>query len=111
MNRTIIFLAAVALTGCSVMPAADLPGHTVYEAAVGANVTKAMPWSRNLQGGFAGPDDTMRFTIRRENGNGRTFVSFSHISHLSSGWPVNNERTEDWLDIVEFGVRFDSREW
>jgi hypothetical protein len=109
--KTALALACLMLTGCSILPNGERPGHTIYEAAAGANVTKAMPWSRNLQGGFAGPDDTLRFTIRREHGNGRTFVSYSHISHFSSGWPVNDERTEDWLDVVEFGVRFDSREW
>jgi hypothetical protein len=108
MKRAVL-LAALALTGCMTLPPGSAPGYTVYEAAVGANVTKSMPWSRNLDGGFAGPSDTVRFTVRREHGNGHTFVSYSHISHLSSGWPVNNERTEDWLDIIEFGVRFDSR--
>lgn len=108
MIRAVIILAAMSLSACTTLqPGAT--GYTVYEAALGANVTKAMPWSRNLDGGFAGPDDTVRFTVRREHANGRTFVSCSHISHLSSGWPVNNERTEDWLDICEFGVRFDSR--
>src|SRR3990172_2062013 len=108
--RTLL-LTTLALTGCSAMPDSVGPGHTIYEAAIGANVTKSMPWSRNLQGGFAGPDDVARFTVRREHSNGRTFVSFSHISHLSSGWPVNSERNEDWLDVVEFGLRFDSREF
>lgn len=110
MKRAAVILAAMFLSACTTMQPASAPGYTVYEAAVGANVTKVMPWSRNLDGGFAGPDDTVRFTIRREHGDGRTFVSCSHISHLSSGWPVNGERTEDWLDICEFGVRFDSRE-
>lgn len=109
MKLAATILAAVLLSACTTLPGSR--GYTVYEAAVGANVTKAMPWSRNLDGGFAGPDDTVRFTVRREHSNGRTFVSCSHISHLSSGWPVNGERTEDWLDICEFGVRFDSRKW
>jgi len=101
--KSVILLAALALGGCA------STGHTVYEAAVGANVSKSMPWSRNQTGGFAGPTDTVRFTVRHEME--RAFVGYSHISHLSSGWPVNNEKTEDWLDVVEFGIRFDTREW
>lgn len=105
--RVLAVLVIPAISACTSLPP-ESRGYTVYEAAVGANVTKAMPWSRNLDGGFAGPDDTLRFTVRREHGNGRTFVSYSHISHLSSGWPAN-ERAEDWLDVIEFGLRFDTR--
>lgn len=101
-----LLLTTLGLTGCSALPDT---GHTVYEAAVGANVTKNMPWSQHQDGGFAGPSDMVRLTVRHEFD--RAFVGYSHISHLSSGWPVNNERTEDWLDMVEFGVRFDSREF
>lgn len=86
---------ALLLSGCA--------SNTVYEVAVGANVTDRMPWSAGRTGGFDGPRDTFRFTARHEMG--RTFVAYSHISHLSAGWPVN-DRSEDWLDHVEFGVRF-----
>lgn len=90
-------IASLALAGCA--------GTTTYEIAVGANVSRAMPWSDGRDGGFDGPRDTVRFTVRRDGQ--RFFCGASHISHLSAGWPVNNAR-EDWLDVVECGVRFKS---
>lgn len=103
MIRVAAIAACLLLTGC-----ASSGGYTVYEVAGGVNVTKQLPWSKGQDGGFAGPQDTVRFTVRRESGNGRSFVGYSHISHLSAGWPIN-DRQEDWLDVIEFGVRFDSR--
>lgn len=105
--KRILAISVLLLSGCSTAPA-HKAGYLVYEAAAGVNITKVMPWSANSDGGFDGPDDTIRFTVRRESNDGRTFVSYSHISHLSAGWPVNGKK-EDWLDVVEFGVRFDSR--
>lgn len=92
----LVIMVEINLAGCA--------GHTVYEAAVGVNATRYLPWSQGSDGGFEGPRDTFRFTVRREQLNGRTFISYSHISHLSAGWPINSHQ-EDWLDIVEVGVR------
>lgn len=107
--KRIVMVAALLLSGCSMAPA-HKSGYLVYEAAAGVNATKWMPWSQSSDGGFDGPQDTVRFTVRRESNNGRTFVSYSHISHLSAGWPINDKK-EDWLDVIEFGVRFDSRDF
>lgn len=98
--KSLIAVAALSLAGCS--------STTVYEAAIGYNATAQMPWSQNSDGGFDGPRDTVRFTVRQESINGRYFCGYSHISHLSAGWPFNND-DEDWLDIIEAGVRFQSR--
>ncbi len=95
----LVVMCEVCLSGCA--------GTTVYEAAVGRNVSKYLPWSEGADGGFAGPSDTFRFTVRREHLNGRTFVSYPHVSHISEGWPFN-DRKEDWIDMVEFGVRFEA---
>jgi hypothetical protein len=98
MKATALLYAIVlaSCSGCAV---------TVYEAAVGANVTKYMPWSEGRSGGFDGPTDVVRFTVRQESRDGRRFRGFSHISHLSAGWPVNG-KSEDWLDMIECGYRF-----
>ena len=74
------------------------------EIALGANISQYMPWSGGEQGGFEGPVDTARFSLRADFKN-LTFVQYSHISHMSRGWPVDNQ-PEDWLDVVEFGVKF-----
>ena len=105
--KRIFAITALLLSGCSTAPA-HKAGYLVYEVAVGANVTKTMPWSQSRDGGFAGPQDTIRFTIRRETNDGRMFCGYSHVSHLSAGRPFN-DRAEDWLDVIECGVRFDSR--
>ena len=81
--------------------AADYSG----EIALGANISQHMPWSiDHSNGGFDGPIDTVRFSLRSDFKNA-TFVQYSHISHLSTGWPVNDDQ-EDWLDVIEFGVKF-----
>lgn len=95
MNR-IAIIALIALSGCS--------STTVYEASVGYNTTQLMPWSRDQSGGFNGPKDVVRFSVRQESRDGRKFCGYSHISHLSAGYPFN-DRAEDWLDMVECGVR------
>lgn len=97
-----IVLAASVLVGC-----ATLPAGTSLEVAVGANVTPHLPWSEGQRGGFDGPTDTVRFTVRHDI-NDRSFCAYNHVSHLSAGWPVN-DRDEDWLDVVECGVRFGRR--
>lgn len=94
----IVWLAA----GCS-----SLPERTSLELAVGANVSRNMPWSNGQDGGFAGPTDTVRLTVRHDIDD-RTFCAYNHTSHLSAGWPVN-DRAEDWLDTVECGLRFGKR--
>lgn len=108
MKRVAIWLAYVSLqTAAALILVGGLfgcAGQTVYEAAVGANVSSAMPWSNGSDGGFH-PSDTVRFTVRREDR--RTFCGFSHISHISAGAPFNS-KSEDWLDMVECGVRFTS---
>jgi hypothetical protein len=95
--KVLLLIVAAALSGCA--------GTTVYEGAVGAKVTQYMPWSRGHGGGFDGPNDTVRLSVRREDERGRTFCGLTHVSHMSAGWPFNN-RDEDWLDIFECGVRF-----
>lgn len=97
-----LLLASLALAGCS-----TVPEHTSFEIAVGANVTRHMPWSNGDSGGFDGPTDTVRFTVRHDISD-RAFCAYNHISHLSDGWPVNSQ-PEDWLDNVECGVRFGKR--
>lgn len=93
--KRLAILAACALT---------LQGCATYEVAVGVNTSRYMPWSQGADGGFNGPLDTIRFSARRDLGqNG--FCQVSHISHLSAGWPFN-DKTEDWLDMAECGVRF-----
>lgn len=106
-HLTATLLAALALTGCSVAPTSVSLEHMTFEVAAGANVSKYMAWSRGLDGGFAGPADTVRFTARYEISRS-AFCALSHISHLSAGWPVN-DKSEDWLDIAECGVRFGAR--
>jgi hypothetical protein len=90
-----VLLSMCVTTGCAT---------PVYEVAVGVNTSQWMPWSGGQDGGFQGPRDTFRMTVRQDIGP-RAFVSYSHISHLSTGWPIN-DRYEDWLDVAEFGVRF-----
>ena len=97
-----LLACSIAAAGCS-----SLPVGTSFEVAVGANVTKHMPWSGGRDGRFAGPTDTVRFTVRHDISD-RAFCAYNHISHLSDGWPVNNQ-PEDWLDNVECGLRFGKR--
>lgn len=97
-------IAAVSLA-IALFSSAGCTGTTVYEAAVGYNATRLMPWSEHRDGGFAGPSDTVRFTVRQESLDGKRFCGFTHISHLSAGWPFN-DRHEDWLDVVECGLSF-----
>lgn len=85
---------------------ASTPRELTAEIAVGANVTRYTPWSQGRDGGFAGPSDTVRFSVRYDSGS--RFCQASHTSHLSAGWPVN-DASEDWLDVVECGVRFGGR--
>lgn len=80
-----------------VFPLMGCAGTTSFEVALGYGLT---------DGGFAGPDDTVRFTLRRDHG--RTFCALTHISHITAGKPFN-DRHEDWLDIVECGLRFGVR--
>lgn len=98
MSRLIaLALVCAATSGCA--------SQTVYEAALGRNITQNMPWSKGQDGGFRGGTDTVRFTVRQESPSKRTFVSYSHVSHLSTGAPFSS-KPEDWLDVVEVGVRF-----
>lgn len=99
MSKLLAFAAALALSGCA--------GTTVYEAALGVNTSRSMPWSQGQDGGFSGGRDTVRFTVERESLDGRHFCGVTHISHLSHGWPVNDQ-PEDWLDMFECGVRMRS---
>lgn len=89
--------AAAVIAGCASVPPS-------LEIAVGANVSEHMPWSQDGDGGFDGPKDTVRFTVRYDISD-VTFCSLNHVSHLSAGWPVNSRR-EDWLDTIECGVSF-----
>jgi hypothetical protein len=90
---------AVLLSGCA--------SQTVYEAAVGANVTSSMPWSQGRSGGFAGPQDVAHFAVRTEYQNG-VFVEWRHLSHFSAGAPFN-DKPEDWVDSINVGYRFVQR--
>lgn len=103
MKTVAIAVMLAGLSGCSVMP-----GTTVYEASLGANVTKQMPWSKGMDGGFRGGTDVVQFSVRQESTRGM-FVEFRHSSHLSSGWPVNTN-PEDWSDVVSVGYRFQVRQ-
>lgn len=85
--------------GCS-----NVPRQLSFESAVGVNVSGSMPWSQGHDGGFAGPNDTVRFSVRYDISE-RSFCQLSHTSHLSAGWPVNG-KSEDWLDVIECGTRF-----
>lgn len=102
--KTILFVlltTALIIWAFEDVKAAEYTG----EIALGVNVSPHMPWSIDgADGGFDGPIDTVRFSLRASYGN-NTFLQYSHISHLSTGWPVNDEQ-EDWLDIIEFGVKF-----
>lgn len=92
-----LILGAALLSGCTFTQ----DSSTYFESALGINASKEMPWSQG-QNTFEGPRDTIRFSIRHENG--ASFCSFSHISHLSAGFPFNDEE-EDWLDMFECGMR------
>lgn len=99
-------IAAIAAVLSAALLASGCAGTTVYEAAVGVNVTRHTPWSQDQDGGYnGGRGDTVRFTVRRENLTGNRFCAFSHHSGLSRGWPVNAE-AEDWFDVAECGVSF-----
>lgn len=100
--KMFVLVALAALSGC-----ASIPREITGEVAVGANVSKMMPWSQSRDGGFAGPSDTVRFSVRYDMSDS-SFCQASHVSHLSAGWPFN-DKTEDWLDVVECGVRFGTR--
>lgn len=54
----LVVMCEVCLSGCA--------GTTVYEAAVGRNVSKYLPWSEGADGGFAGPSDTLSNAERRQ---------------------------------------------
>lgn len=100
--KSSLLVASMVLAGCSA-----IPERTSFEVAVGANVTSRMPWSNGQSGGFDGPTDTVRFTVRYDVSD-RSFCAYNHVSHLSAGWPVNDQ-PEDWLDTVECGLRFGKR--
>lgn len=99
MKRIILLAAALAAGGC-----AEIPRQLSFESAVGVNTTRWMPWSQGNDGGFAGPSDTVRFSVRYET-SASSFCQVSHTSHLSAGWPFNG-KSEDWLDVIECGTRF-----
>jgi hypothetical protein len=99
---TLAAMAALSLTAA--VPAAH--ADFLFDAAVGYNVTKDAPWTHpGEDGGFAGPKDTVRFTFTWIPKDDGVFVSYSHVSHLSTGWPVNN-KPEDYIDMIEVGYRF-----
>jgi len=95
LNVTFISLLLLCSSACA---------DGVYgEVALGVNITEHMPWSQGYSGGFDGGRDTIKLTLGMEKAD--KFIRFSHISHLSRGWPANEE-TEDWVDILEIGVKF-----
>lgn len=75
------------------------------ELALGVNVSEYAVWApKGDNGGFAGPLDTARASIRADFKND-IFVQFSHTSHLSDGFSAGGN-TADWLDVIEMGVKF-----
>lgn len=95
MIRAALLAAALpALSGCLTT--------MTYEVAAGVNVAGDMPWTRDSDFDC---NDALRLTARRESDDGRRFVAFTHISSISCGWPVN-DKPEQWLDLVEAGLKF-----
>lgn len=80
------------------------------EIALGYNFTKISPFTaRGADGGFAGPDDTFRSTIRyvfpvawrpTRCTAVQPAVGYTHFSHVSAGPPFN-DKPEDFIDIFE----------
>lgn len=93
-----LMLAAVLMTA-SVAAQADVSmWQLCLDVAVGYNATRD-------EGGFAGPKDTARFTLTWMPKDDGVFVSYTHVSHFSVGWPVN-KKPEDYVDMLEVGYRF-----
>lgn len=93
MNK---FVALAALTMALAMPAAY--ADIIFDVAVGYNAS-------HEQGNFDGPKDTARFTLTWAPKPDGFFMSYTHVSHFSVGWPVN-EKPEDFIDMIEVGYRF-----
>lgn len=72
-----------------------------FDVAAGYNFSEVV----SEGGGFDGPKDTARFSLTWQPDDANWFVSYTHVSHWSAGWPVNNE-PEDWVDMIEIGYRF-----
>ena len=95
MRKVLAFAALAALSMTAVSPAAH--ADVTFDVAVGYNATLK-------EGGFNGPRDTARFTLKWAP-NESFFVSYTHLSHFSVGWPVNDKK-EDYADLLEVGYRF-----
>lgn len=95
--KIVTVVAAALLSGC----AGSIP---VYEMAAGYNAGEDLPIAYNTR---IQCKDTLRVTAKREASNG-SFVGLTHISSPSCGWPFN-DKTEDWMSLVEIGIRFDGR--
>lgn len=95
MRKVLAFAAMAAMSIASISEAkADL----VLDVAVGYNATLE-------EGDFDGARDTARFTLTWMPKEDGFFVSYTHLSHFSVGWPVNN-KDEDYADLLEVGYRF-----
>lgn len=95
MRKVLAFAALAALSMTAASPAAH--ADITFDVAVGYNATLE-------EGGFQGPRDTARFTLKWAPTES-FFVSYTHLSHFSVGWPVNDKK-EDYADLIEVGYRF-----
>ena len=83
------------------------------EIALGYNFTEHSPFTQDgYDGGFAGPKDTFRGTIRyvfpvvwrpSRCTALQPALAYTHISHVSAGPPLN-DKPEDYIDIFEATV-------
>jgi hypothetical protein len=95
MMKVIALVVAAVLLMITAIPTAH--ADITFDVAVGYNTTMK-------EGGFQGPRDTARFTLKWAPTES-FFVSYTHLSHFSVGWPVNDKK-EDYADLLEVGYRF-----
>lgn len=91
-------LAFAALAVMSIASISEAKADLVLDVAVGYNASLE-------RGGFEGPHDTARFTLTWMPKEDGFFVSYTHLSHFSVGWPIDN-KDEDYVDLLEVGYRF-----
>jgi hypothetical protein len=109
------------LIGAFSAPSAQA-GTLDFEVGVGVNITEllsgnpkfgapectrslaplAQPMPQCQAGGFDGPRDTIEFALIWRSDDRRWFCKLSHLSHLSAGWPFNDE-PEDFVERLECG--------
>lgn len=86
-----IVMAALLLTGSNAY--ADV----YLDVAIGYNVMSKYET-------MLGPKDTARFTLTWQPKEEGWFASYTHVSHLSAGFPFNNKE-EDELNLFEVGYK------